>query len=287
MLSVWQSQIEITCKRILDQRFFQPKVAVILGSGLGDLANSVEHSQAIGYEHLPCFPQTHAAGHAGRLIMGYVAGVPVVMMQGRSHRYEGFSDDQLALPVLCMHALGASILVVTNAAGGLNSRYRTGDLMLIDQHIDFLWARTTDHANGHRRYRRPLCDQVDLPCRGNWPYDRELKDAAARIALNAGISIHTGTYLATLGPTYETRSEYRMFRGFGADAVGMSTVPEVSAANHAKMRVLAVSVITNVAATDVPQCTTHEEVIDCGLRAGPRLMRIISGVLGELAGQPD
>ncbi len=282
--------VEETCKAVFARRIHQPKVGIILGSGLGELANHVEHAESIDYANLPCFPRTHASGHAGKLITGYLAGMPVVLMKGRSHRYEGFTDCQLALPVHCLHGIGARTLIVTNAAGGLNTRYRAGDLMLIDQHIDFLWTTPYARSVGHRGYmpksdwERIVCDS---PLRANQPYDYDLMSRARAVARREDIELHQGTYLSTLGPTYETRSEYRMFRSFGADAVGMSTVPEVVAARQLEMRVLAFSVITNVASTDLPSTTSHEEVMDVGNMAGPKLMKIVCGVLGELAGQPD
>ena len=282
--------VENTCKAIFARRIHQPKVAIILGSGLGELAKHVEHAESIDYAELPCFPRTHASGHAGKLITGYLAGMPVTLMQGRSHRYEGFTDTDLALPIHCFHRIGARTLIVTNAAGGLNTRFRVGELMLIDQHIDLLW--TTPHARtiGHRAYT--LHSHLNLskhsvPLHGSSPYDYDLMDRARRVARREDIELHQGTYLSTLGPTYETRSEYRMFRSFGADAVGMSTVPEVVAARQLEMRVLAFSVITNVASADLPSATSHKEVMDVGNLAGPRLMKIVCGVLGDLAGQPD
>jgi purine-nucleoside phosphorylase len=282
--------VEKTCQAIFARRIHQPQVAIVLGSGLGELANHVEHAQSIDYGDLPCFPRTHASGHAGKLITGYLAGMSVVLMQGRSHRYEGFTDTELALPIHCVHSTGARTLIVTNAAGGLNPRFRAGELMVIDQHIDFLW--TTPHArtNGHRAYGNqngPAFIGCDVPLHGSTPYDQQLIDRARHVARREDIELHQGTYLSTLGPTYETRSEYRMFRSFGADAVGMSTVPEVVAARQLEMRVLAFSVITNVATTDSPSTTSHDEVIDVGNMAGPRLMRIVFGVLSDLAGQPD
>jgi purine-nucleoside phosphorylase len=265
----------------------QPKVAIVLGSGLGELASHVEHSQAIEYSKIDGFPTTHAAGHAGKLITGYLAGLPVVLLQGRAHRYEGFTDSDLAFPIHCLHAIGASTLITTNAAGGLNPRYRPGELMVIDQHIDFLWNTPHARTEGHGHDQPLQALQCDVPMRGPSPYDFELLNKAKRSARIENIELHQGTYLATLGPTYETRSEYRMFRTFGADAVGMSTVPEVVAARQLDMRVLAFSVITNVASTDAPQTTTHEEVISFGNQAGPRLLRIVQRVLTDLAGQPD
>ena len=282
--------VDRTCEVIFAKRLFQPKVAIVLGSGLGGLAACVEHAEAINYAELPCFLKTHAAGHAGRLITGYLAGVPVALMQGRAHRYEGFTDTQLSLPIHCLNAIGAKTLIVTNAAGGLNPRFCVGDLMLIDQHLNFLWSTPHARTAGHRAYALQCSKSedfnCDVPMRGK-PYDYELLARARRAARRLDIELHQGTYLSTLGPTYETRAEYRMFRKFGADAVGMSTVPEVVAARHLEMRVLAFSVITNVASTDVPQSTTHQEVIDVGNSAGPKLMDIVCNVLSELAGQPD
>ena len=282
--------VDETCKAIFARRIHQPKVGIVLGSGLGALANHVEHAESIAYADLPCFPRTHASGHSGKLITGYLAGMSVALMQGRSHRYEGYTDTDLALPIHCLHGIGARTLIVTNAAGGLNPRFRTGELMLIDQHIDFLW--TTPHARsvGHRAYANqagPGSRACDVPLHGSTPYDCDLMDRAKRVARREDIELHQGTYLATLGPTYETRGEYRMFRSFGADAVGMSTVPEVVAARQLEMRVLAFSVITNVASTSLPLSTSHAEVIDIGNRAGPGLLRIVCGVLSDLAGQPD
>lgn len=285
-----KKRVEETCKALFGRRIHQPKVAIVLGSGLGELAKHVEHQESIEYSDLPCFPRTHATGHAGKLITGFLAGLPVALMQGRSHRYEGFTDTELALPIHCLHGMGARTLIVTNAAGGLNTRFRVGELMLIDQHIDLLW--TTPHARtvGHRTYSIQ-CDSrpqgLSVPLRFPSPYDYDLMERARRVARRENIELHQGTYLSTLGPTYETRSEYRMFRTFGADAVGMSTVPEVVAARELEMRVLAFSVITNVASTDLPTTTSHEEVVDVGNMAGPRLMKIVCGVLSDLAGQPD
>lgn len=285
--SNWTNRVAKTCKTVLEQRLLQPRVAIVLGSGLGELASYVEHPEAIDYSMLDGFPRTHAAGHAGKLITGYLAGLPVALLQGRAHRYEGLTDSDLAFPIHCLNQIGASILITTNAAGGLNPRYRAGELMVIDQHIDFLW--TTPHARtfGHGQGQPLQALNCDVPMRGPSPYDFDLLSRAKEAARLENIELHQGTYLATLGPTYETRSEYRMFRTFGADAVGMSTVPEVVAARQLDMRVLAFSVITNVASTDAPQTTTHEEVISFGNQAGPRLLRIVQRLLADLAGQPD
>ena len=265
---------------IQGRKFFQPQVALILGSGLGEMANSVEHAWSIPYADIPHFPKTHAVGHAGRLVLGYLSGLPVVVMQGRAHRYEGCSNLDVSFPVYCMHALGADKLIATNAAGGLNTRFQTGDSMVIDSHIHMLWQRD-------RLDLQPTFTETGQSVRGPSPYDFDLLADAQAVARRQDIVLHQGCYLATLGPTYETRAEYKMFRMLGADAVGMSTAPEVIAARRLGMRVLAFSVITNVASTDIPQSTTHAEVVDSGNSAGPKLIRIIQGVLEDLAGQPD
>lgn len=263
---------------ILRDRLWQPSVAIVLGSGLGDLAGRVEHAQQIAYCDIPHFCPTHAVGHAGQLVTGYLGGLPVVLLQGRVHRYEGIANHHACFPVQCLHALGARLLITTNAAGGLNTRYCPGDLMVIDSHIDFLWARGLWEPAQSSDRTRPS----RVP-----PYDWNLIQSAQAIARKRNIALHQGCYLATLGPTYETRSEYRMFRWTGADAVGMSTVPEVLAAQRLGMPVLGFSVITNVASTDVPQSTTHDEVVALGHAAGPRLMLIIEDLLNQHAGQPD
>lgn len=263
---------------ITRQRLWQPSVAIVLGSGLGNLVERVEHRASIPYAEIPHFCPTYANGHVGQLVTGYLSGVPVVLLQGRAHRYEGVANHQAAFPTECLHALGARTLIATNAAGGLNTRYAAGDLMVIDSHIDFLWARG--------QWGAPSCLEQLSPSRTP-VYAWDLIQHAKSIARRLNITLHQGCYLATLGPTYETRSEYRMFRWAGADAVGMSTIPEVLVAHQRGMQVLAMSVITNVASTDAPQATTHEDVVALGNAAGPRLMKIIEAMLNERAGQPD
>lgn len=271
---------------VLQRRQFQPKVACILGSGLGGLAGVVSEPVSIDYDIIPGFTKTHAVGHAGKLITGFIGDTPVVLMQGRSHRYEGHSHLQLQFPVHVMHALGATTLIATNAAGGLNTRYEVGDLMVIDSHIDLLWRRSmwADASFLEIQHqtlaesRARLGDQV---LRGTNPYTHKLIHQAKTIARSNNTVLHQGCYLGTLGPTYETRHEYRAFRWMGADAVGMSTIPEVLAARDLGMQVLAFSVITNVASTDVPSFTNHEEVVESGNLAGPRLQKIIEQLVSQ------
>ena len=273
---------------ILDRRLFQPQVAIILGSGLGGLAEDLRHSTSLPYVDIPNFHATHAIGHAGQLNLGYLGGLPVVMMQGRCHRYEGHSHACVCFPVQVMHALGASVLIVTNAAGGLNSRYRAGDLMLVDQHIDCLWPRNHASHDTGARTCADMAPRAPGQMRSVTPlYDEELMGRASRIALRHEIAMHRGTYVATLGPTYETRAEYRMFRWMGGDAVGMSTVPEVLTARELGMRVLALSVITNVACTDSLKGTSHAEVVECGKQVEPKLRHLVQQLLDEMAGPAD
>lgn len=272
---------------IVQQRLLQPQVGIILGSGLGGLGEDLTHRTSIPYDAIPHFQRAHAAGHAGQLLLGYLSGMPVVVMQGRCHRYEGHSHASVCFPVEVMHALGARMLLVTNAAGGLNSRYRPGDLMLVDQHIDCLWPR--HHACPPPE---PNASSRRLPAPGQMRsagevYDEELLDRARRIGLRHEIGLHRGTYVATLGPTYETRAEYRMFRWMGGDAVGMSTVPEVLTARRLAMRVLALSVITNVACTDSVHGTSHDEVVQCGKQVEPKLRHLVRQLLEEMAGPAD
>lgn len=268
------AQVIVARDAIHQSRIHQPAVAIILGSGLGGLVDDIQHPSSLAYPDIPGFPQTAAAGHAGKLILGFLGGMPVVVMQGRAHRYEGWPNQAVEFPVHCMHALGAQTLIVTNAAGGLNPRYRPGDLMAIDGHIDMLWQRQMVHP----QQPRP---------RGGDIYDRETIEHCKRFSRRDDTVLHQGTYLGTLGPTYETRSEYRAFRELGGDAVGMSTLPEVKAASELGMGIVGFSVITNVASTDVPQSTTHEEVVDCGNTAGPKLLRIITSLLNMWSGEPD
>ncbi len=268
------SPVAIARDAILDTRLHQPAVAIILGSGLGGLADAVEHPTSIPYEEIPGFPKVHAAGHAGRLILGFLSGLPVVLMQGRAHRYEGCTNLLVRFPVQVMAALGATNLIVTNAAGGLNGRFQQGDLMAIDSQIDFLWDRKTTMAGN-----APLAPQA--------VYDYSTVQTSMSIARRLCITMHSGTYIATLGPTYETRAEYAMFRAFGGDAVGMSTSVEAKQARELGMRVSGFSVITNVASTIVPVSTSHDEVVDVGNLAGPKLMQVIEQLLETWNSEPD
>jgi purine-nucleoside phosphorylase len=258
------------------QRWSQiPRVGIILGTGLGGLAREIAAEAAIEYSEIPHFPRTTALGHAGKLVCGQLAGAPVIAFQGRFHLYEGRAPERAAFPVRLLNALGGDALIVSNAAGGLNPQYAAGDVMLIDDHINLMFGNplvgVNDEALGPRF--------PDMSA----PYDRELQRSAAGIAMNAGFVLHRGVYVAVRGPNYETRAEYRMLRRLGGDAVGMSTVPEVIAARHAGLRVLGLSIITNVGSPDVLTETTGHDVLAVAATAAEKVGALVCGVVRSLS----
>ncbi len=271
--------VKESCEYVRRVCTLEPRVAIILGSGLGRLADEIDSPVKIPYVDIPSFPRASATGHKGNLVFGSLNGVPVVIMQGRAHRYEGYGAAEVSYPIRCLRQLGARTLLVTNAAGGLNPRFQQGDIMVIDQHLHWLWNRRQVVPCSFDEDQATLTDCVS---RSASPYCESLIDLAIESALQHRKRLQRGTYISTLGPTYETRAEYRMFRTMGADAVGMSTTTEVLAAQELKMPVLGLSVITNVASTDIPSGTTHAEVIDMGLQIEPILKRILSGVVARL-----
>lgn len=266
--------------KLLKQRGFgRPKIALILGSGLGGLADRFEGRIAVDYKEIPGFPPSTVAGHAGRLVWGSLGGVRAVAMQGRSHFYEGHSQRQIAYALWTMRALGAEILVVTNAAGGLNPGFQVGDLMLIADHINF---------TGDNPLIGPNPDQFGprFPDMSR-AYTPEFREIARRGAERLEIPLKQGVYLAVSGPAYETPAEIQSFRRLGADAVGMSTVPEVIAAAHAGMKVLGISCITNMAAGLGAEKLDHHEVIDVTKKVQGRFMTLITEVVSTLGGKTD
>jgi len=253
---------------------FKPRAAVILGSGLGSVAESVSSEEVIPFADLPGFPNTSVAGHSGSLVIGSLEDVAVVVQVGRFHLYEGLDASQVVLPVRLMAALGAEVLVVTNAAGGINPVFRPPALMLIADHINYMW-------------RNPLTGPV-LAGEDRWPdlcsqYDPHLRAAARRLALERGISLEEGVYAGVLGPSYETPAEIHMLRRLGADAVGMSTVPEVIVARALGLRVLGLSSITNVGAGMKAGALSHSEVLTASSTLAGDLESLIRGVIGQLA----
>lgn len=250
----------------------RPRVAIILGSGLSRAADSVKPQAVFDFVQLPGFVPPTTGGHTGRLIVGTWNTAPVLIMAGRPHRYEGHSRKTVTDPIRVMRDLGVQTLVVSNAAGGLNPHYAVGDLVAIDGHLDFLGGRGVADIN---RFAFPS----EHLSRMDRVYDDELRETAILAGHQNGFTMHCGTYLATPGPTYETRAEYRMMRLFGADLVGMSTVPEAVAAAACGMRVLAISMVSNLANPDSPVVASHEEVLTAGRTASSRLGSIINAVL--------
>lgn len=251
-----------------------PAVALILGTGLGALAREIEVVEAIPYGEIPHFPLSTVESHEGRLLLGRLAGVPVVAMQGRFHRYEGYSLQQVTFPVRVMGLLGAEVLVVSGASGGMNPLWAPGEIMLIDDHINLL---------GDNPLVGPNLDELGprFPDMSE-PYDRKLQALALEVALEARIRLHRGVYVAVQGPNLETRAEYRMLRGMGADVVGMSTVPEVIVARHMGMRVLGLSIITDACLPDALKPADVDSIIRIAMQAEPKLTALIRGVVEHL-----
>lgn len=250
-----------------------PRVALVLGSGLGELGESIENGVAISYGDIPGFAPSTVVGHKGRLVAGRLEGVEVLAFQGRYHAYEGHDPAALATPVRAARGLGAEILLVTCAAGGVNRAFGPGTLMLLSDHLNFM-ARNPlvgPVLDGESRFP----DMTE-------PYDPELRRLARDAARSQGIAVEEGVYAAVLGPSYETPAEIRMLERLGADAVGMSTVPEVIAARAGGMRVLGIALITNAAAGISGAPLDHEEVIAAGVQAADRFQRVVRGVLAGL-----
>jgi purine-nucleoside phosphorylase len=249
----------------------EPDVAVILGTGLGALAGRVAVEASIDYADIPGFPLSTVESHAGRLLCGTLAGKTVVAMQGRFHRYEGYSLAQVTFPVRVLRALGARVLVVSNACGGMHPLWAPGDLMLIADHINLLGDNPLIGPNDDRLGPR-FPDMSE-------PYDGRLRAIARAVALEHRITLHEGVYVAVPGPNLETRAEYRFLRGIGADVVGMSTVPEVIVAIHGGMRVLGISIITDQCLPDALEPASVEKIIAVASRAEPNLTTLVCGVL--------
>jgi purine-nucleoside phosphorylase len=251
-----------------------PDVAIILGTGLGRLAEEIDARAIIEYTDIPGFPLSTVESHAGRLLCGTLGGKTVIAMQGRFHRYEGYSLQQATFPVRVLRALGARTLVVSNACGGLNPLWSAGDLMVIADHINLLGDSPLIGPNDDRLGPR----FPDLSS----AYDGELRALARRVAADEKIALREGVYVAVTGPNLETRAEYRFLRGIGADVVGMSTVPEVLVAIHAGMRVLGLSIVTDMCLPDALEPATAERIIAVANRAEPQLTRLVRGVLERL-----
>ncbi len=251
----------------------RPTVTLILGSGLGELADAVEAPTVVPYSEIPGFAPSTVAGHKGRLVAGRLDGTEVLAFQGRYHAYEGHDARVLATPVRTARALGAETLVVTCAAGGVNRGFGPGTLMLLSDHLNFMARNPLVGAVHEGETRFP--DMTE-------PYDRELRRLARDVATEQGIAVEEGVYAAVLGPSYETPAEIRMLERLGADAVGMSTVPEVIAARAGGLRVLGIALITNAAAGISGAPLDHDEVIAAGVEAADRFQRLVRGILARL-----
>lgn len=259
---------------------YSPKIGLILGSGLSPLAAEVEEADRLPYHHIPYFPVSGVSGHAGKLVIGRLVGATVLVMQGRTHFYEGYSPQQITLPVRVMQHMGLQTLIVTNAAGGINSNFKAGDLMLIIDQINLVGM------SGFSPLRGPNLDQFG-PRFPNMThaYDPALGRLARDIAARSKLTLHEGVYACVAGPAFETPAEIRFLQAIGADAVGMSTAPEVTVASHGGMRVLGISSITNIAVQESGSAkeTTHEEVLETGKIIVPKLITLLKGILAELA----
>ena len=274
-----RKQMEESAAVVRAHTLHQPHVGLVLGSGLGALAEAVERADVVPYADIPYFAPSTVEGHVGRLVIGTLERQTVIVMQGRSHYYEGYSMQQLTLPVRVMQLLGVGILIVTNAAGGLSPEFRPGDLMLITDHINLIGMAGLSPLRGPNDPslgpRFPDMSEV---------YDARLRALAHRVAAERKIKLHEGVYAGLAGPSFETPADLRFLRRIGADAVGMSTVPEVTVARHGGLRVLGISGISNVAMLEPGSAPppTHQEVLDAGQVIVPKLTALVRGVLQSL-----
>ena len=251
-----------------------PRIALILGTGLGGLARTIEREVTVEYTDIPGFPTSTVESHAGRLLFGTLGGKPVVAMEGRFHRYEGYSLQQVTFPVRVLRALGADTLIVSNACGGMHPLWAPGELMLIADHINLLGDNPLIGPNDDSL--GPRFPDMSMP------YDPELRALARAVALEQRITLREGVYIAVAGPSLETRAEYRALRLLGADVVGMSTVPEVIVALHGGMRVLGISLITDQCLPDALEPATLERILAVAGRAEPSLTSLVTGVVERL-----
>jgi purine-nucleoside phosphorylase len=274
-MSTLRARIEEAVAAIRRRWSGDPQAGIILGTGLGSLAEQIETQATIAYEEIPHFPKSTTIGHAGQLVLGRCGGATVVAMEGRFHAYEGYTFEQLTFPVRVMKALGANTLIVSNACGGMNPAYACGDIMVIDDHINLLPGNPLVGPNDDS-----LGPRFPDMCR---PYDPAMIEAALAVAKREGFAAHRGVYVAVLGPNLETRAEYRYLRTIGADVVGMSTVPEVIVAVHAGMRVLGLSVVTDMCLPDELEPANIEKILAVAATAEPKLRAIVVDALSTIA----
>ena len=262
-----KSRVDAAVKAIRAKSGLDIKTGIVLGTGLGGVARRIEQAVTIPYTEIPGFAESTVASHAGQMILGTISGVPVAAMEGRFHYYEGYSLDQVTFPVRVIKDLGAASLVVTNACGSLNPLHRKGDVMVIDDHINLMGVNPLIGPNDDSLGVRfpDMCE----------PYSREYADMALQIALENNVPAHRGVYAAMTGPCLETRAEYRMLRIVGADAIGMSTVPEVIVGVHAGLRILGLSVLTDVCLPDALEPCKIGEIIAVANASGPLMEKVL------------
>lgn len=269
------NRIKQTVEFINARISFTPEVGIILGTGLGGLVNEISDKKELPYTEIPNFPVSTVKGHSGKLIFGILGNKKVVAMQGRFHFYEGYQMQEVTFPVRVMKAIGIKFLIVSNAAGGMNRGFKVGDIMFINDHINLMPSNPLIGKN-HDELGPRFPDMSEA-------YDKKTIIQAIAIAQRNGIDVKQGVYAAVSGPTFETPAEYRYMRTVGADAVGMSTVPEVIVARHSGIPVFAVSVITDLGGMDIAEVVTHEEVIKAANASEPKMTVIIKELLSELA----
>lgn len=267
-------KIQETADFIKSHTKLKPRIAIVLGTGLGNLADKIEVENEFDYQNIPNFPVSTVVGHKGKLITGRLRGNEVLAMQGRFHFYEGYSMEEVTFPFRVMKLLGIEKLFLSNASGGMNPDFEIGDLMIIKDHINLMGDNPLIGPNDSRMGPR----FVDM----SEPYDTRLIEKAQSIAKQRDLKVHTGIYAAVTGPTFETPAEYKYMRNLGADAVGMSTVPEVIVASQMDIKVLAVSVITDLGVEEKIVEVSHEEIIEAANQAEPKLSELIADVIGNL-----
>jgi purine-nucleoside phosphorylase len=270
-------EIDLAAKAVQKKLHCKPRVGLVLGSGLGDMADTIENPDIIPFKDIPNWPEATAPGHVGRLVVGKLEGQDVLVLQGRLHYYEGFSMQEVTLPIRVMQRLGIEILVLTNAAGGVNPDFSAGDVMLITDHVGMVTM------TGLNPLRGPNLDQFGV----RFPdvsqvYDRKLQAITRKAAKEANVPMQEGVYVNLSGPSFETPADLRFLRAIGADAVGMSTVPEAIVAVHGHTRVMGLSGISNKASLDGSTVTTGEEVLEAGKVLVPKMEKIIRGFLRNL-----
>lgn len=268
------SKLKETCEYIKSKSKYTPTIGLILGSGLGSLASQIEEAEYYSYETLPNFPVSTVEGHAGRLVIGKLQNKTVIAMEGRFHYYEGYSMTEVTFPVRVMKLLGVETLIVTNAAGAVNTSFTPGDLMIINDHINFSGSNPLIGKNlSELGTRFPDMSEA---------FNKDLISKVKDIAKSININIQEGVYVMASGPSYETPAEIRMYRLLGADAVGMSTVPEVIVANHCGMKVLGISCMTNMAAGILDQPLNHEEVIETSNKVKTDFIKLMNSIVKEI-----